>query len=62
MLLDVYDKVCLEHCYFLVKEIEEKSIIEKIIKPDYKILDLGSNIGYYALIFKIKFVKQYNFS
>ena len=47
-----------EHCYFLSKRNCTEFIIEKIIKPDYKILDLGSNIGYYALIFKNKILSN----
>ena len=59
MLLDVYDKgLSRTLLLFGQREIEQKFIIEKIIKPDYKILDLGSNIGYYALIFKNKILSN----
>ena len=53
MFLDIYDKgLSRTLLLFGKREIEQKYIIEKIINPSDVILDLGSNIGYYALIFK----------
>ena len=52
MLLDVYDKgLSRTLLLFGEREIEQKFIIEKTLEPEDVILDLGSNIGYYALIF-----------
>ena len=53
MILDVYDKgLSRTLLLFSEREIEQKYIIEKILKPETVVLDLGSNIGYYALVFK----------
>lgn len=55
MLLDIYDKgLSRTLLLFGNREIEQKYIIEKILEPNNVVLDLGSNIGYYALIFKKK--------
>tara|TARA_B110000027_G_C16079611_1_gene282985 strand:- start:131 stop:1081 length:951 start_codon:yes stop_codon:yes gene_type:complete len=55
MLLDVYDKgLSRTLLLFSEREIEQKFIIEKILEPEDIVLDLGSNIGYYALIFMNK--------
>ena len=52
MLLDVYDKgLSRTLLLFDEREIEQKYIIEKTLEPTDIVLDLGSNIGYYALIF-----------
>tara|TARA_B100001093_G_scaffold518823_1_gene605151 strand:- start:120 stop:1070 length:951 start_codon:yes stop_codon:yes gene_type:complete len=52
MLLDVYDKgLSRTLLLFDEREIEQKFIIEKTLEPKDVVLDLGSNIGYYALIF-----------
>jgi len=55
MYLDIYDKgLSRTLLLFGKREIEQKYIIEKILDSNQVVLDLGSNIGYYALIFKKK--------
>ena len=55
MYLDVYDKgLSRTLLLFGKREIEQKYIIDKIVETNHVVLDLGSNIGYYALIFKKK--------
>ena len=59
MILDVYDKgLSRTLLLFGEREIEQKYIIEKILKPETVVLDLGSNIGYYALVFLSKINKK----
>lgn len=59
MILDINDKgLSRTLLLFGERELEQKYIIEKIIEPKMKILDLGSNIGYYALIFLKKINKN----
>ena len=51
MLLDIYDKgLSRTLLLFGERELEQKFIIEKLLEPKSVVLDLGSNIGYYALI------------
>jgi FkbM family methyltransferase len=52
MLLNVYDKgLSKTLLLFGGRELEQKFMIEQIVEPKSIVLDLGSNIGYYALIF-----------
>lgn len=52
MLLDIYDKgLSRTLLLFGERELEQKYIIENLINDNDTVLDLGSNIGYYALIF-----------
>ncbi len=51
MMLDVKDKgICRSLILFGEREIDHKIILEKVLKPDMLILDIGANIGYYALM------------
>jgi len=51
MMLDVEDKgICRSLILFGEREIDHKIILEKVLKPDMLILDIGANIGYYALM------------
>ena len=60
MILDVNDKgLSRTLLLFGERELEQKYIIQKIIEPNMRILDLGSNIGYYALIF-LKIIDKNN--
>ena len=51
MILDVHDKgISRTLLLFGERELDQKFIIERILEPESVVLDLGSNIGYYALL------------
>jgi FkbM family methyltransferase len=51
MFLDVHDKgISRTLLLFGERELDQKFIIERILEPESVVLDLGSNIGYYALL------------
>jgi FkbM family methyltransferase len=51
MILDLYDKGISRTLWlFGQRELDHKWILEKTLKPGNKMLDIGSNIGYYALM------------
>ena len=51
MYLDLYDRgISRTLILFGERELEHKRIIEMILKPGMNVLDIGANIGYYALM------------
>jgi len=51
MILDLYDKgISRTLILFGERELEHKFILEQVIKPGMRILDIGANIGYYAIM------------
>ncbi len=51
MILDLYDKgISRTLILFGERELEHKFMLEQVIKPGMRILDIGANIGYYAIM------------
>ena len=51
MYLDLYDRgISRTPILFGERELEHKRIIEMVLKPGMNFLDIGANIGYYALM------------
>ena len=51
MYLDASDMgLCRSLILFGTREVDHKILLEKIVKPGMTILDIGANIGYYALM------------
>ena len=58
---EIHDKLKMKHGDFKKKsEYWEQTMIEKYIKPDSKILELGPNIGYSSLLANYKLIDKNN--
>ena len=51
MLLDVKDRgLSRALILFRKREVDHQILLERILKPDMRVFDIGANIGYYALM------------
>tara|TARA_Y100000739_G_scaffold33158_1_gene25291 strand:+ start:244 stop:1191 length:948 start_codon:yes stop_codon:yes gene_type:complete len=61
MILDLYDRgISRTLILFGKRELEHKFMLEQIVKPGMRILDIGANIGYYAIMESILIGKSGN--